>query len=227
MRKIRTTLFYFFFYSWTIIFFIVFSPVKFFTRNFAVFLSKIWTSSIMALSKKILGIDCIIHGEKNILNNKPILIASNHQAAWETFFLTYFFNDPVFILKKELKMIPILKWYFEKLDFIFIDRNKGFNSLKHTINSINNLVNKGRKIFIIFPEGTRLKPNEQGSLNPGVFAIHKILKMIVIPIKHDSGKYWINGKILKKPGKIKIEIFPPIKSLDKKKFLEKLRKIYY
>ena len=40
----------------------------------------------MALSKKILGIDCIIHGEKNILNNKPILIASNHQAAWETFF---------------------------------------------------------------------------------------------------------------------------------------------
>ena len=51
-------------------------------------------------------------------------------------------------------MIPILKWYFEKLDFIFIDRNKGFNSLKHTINSINNLVNKGRKIFIIFPEGT-------------------------------------------------------------------------
>ena len=39
-------------------------------------------------------------------------------------------------------MIPILKWYFEKLDFIFIDRNKGFNSLKHTINSINNLVNR-------------------------------------------------------------------------------------
>ena len=47
-------------------------------------------------------------------------------------------------------MIPILKWYFEKLDFIFIDRNKGFNSLKHTINSINNLVNKGEKFLSFF-----------------------------------------------------------------------------
>ena len=46
MRKIRTTLFYFFFYSWTIIFFIVFSPVKFFTRNFVVKLSNLWSFSV-------------------------------------------------------------------------------------------------------------------------------------------------------------------------------------
>ena len=117
MSVLNNIVYYIIFYLWSVLFFLFFSPVKFFTRNFAVFLSKIWTSSIMALSKKILGIDFIIHGEKNILNNKPILIASNHQAVWETFFFTHFFNDPVFILKKELKMIPILKEYSTKTGY--------------------------------------------------------------------------------------------------------------
>ena len=63
------------------------------------------------------------------------MIASNHQSPWETFFFVVFFDNPVFILKKELKIIPIMSWYFEKLDFIFIDRTKKLNSIKHIINS--------------------------------------------------------------------------------------------
>ena len=228
MRKIRTTFFYFIFYTWTIIFFIIFSPVKFFTRNFVVKLSNLWSSSVNFLCTKILGVNVIVCGKNNIPRDKSILVASNHQSAWETFFFTFLFNDPIFILKKELRFIPIMSWYFKKLGFIFIDRRKGLSSLRHIINSIKKLKNQSPKTFIIFPEGTRLLPGEKKEvLTPGVFAIKKKLKLPVIPVTHNSGEYWHNKKFLKTQGTIQVKIFPELKSLDKEDFFDELKDYFY
>ena len=228
MRKIRTTLFYFFFYSWTIIFFIVFSPVKFFTRNFVVKLSNIWSFSVSFLCERVLGLKVIVYGKNNIPQDRSILVASNHQSAWETFFFTFLFNDPIFILKEELRFIPIMSWYFKKLGFIFIDRKKGLNSLRHIINSIKKLKDGSPKTFIIFPEGTRMLPGEKKDLlTPGVFAIKKKLNLPVIPVKHNSGEYWHNKKFLKTQGTIQVNIFPELKSMDKKVFFNELKKYFY
>jgi len=228
MRKIRTTFFYFFFYTWTIIFFIIFSPVKLFTRNFAVKLSNLWSSIVNFLCAKILGVNVIVSGKNNLPSNKSILVASNHQSAWETFFFTFLFNDPIFILKKELRFIPIMSWYFTKLGFIFIDRRKGLNSLRHIINSIKKLKDQSPKTFIIFPEGTRLLPGEKKeALTPGVFAIKKKLKLPVIPVTHNSGEYWHNKKYLKTQGTIQVKIFPELKSLDKEVFFNELKDHFY
>lgn len=228
MSKIRATCFYFFFYVWTVIFFIIFSPVKFFTRNFVVKLSNIWSFSIYFLCKNILGVSVIVNGKNNIPKDKSILIASNHQSAWETFFFTFLFNDPIFILKKELRFIPIMSWYFKKLGFIFIDRSKGLNSLRHIIKSIKKLKDDSPKTFIIFPEGTRLHPGEKKeSLTPGVFAIKKNLNLPVIPVTHNSGEYWHNKKFLKTQGIIQVNIFPELKSLNKKVFFTELKDYFY
>ena len=228
MRKIRSTLFYFFFYSWTIIFFIVFSPVKLFTRNFVVKLSNIWSLSVSFLCERVLGLRVIVYGKNNIPQDRSILVASNHQSAWETFFFTFLFNDPIFILKEELRFIPIMSWYFKKLGFIFIDRKKGLNSLKHIINSIKKLKDGSPKTFIIFPEGSRILPGKKKDLlTPGVFAIKKKLNLPVIPVKHNSGEYWHNKKFLKTQGTIKVNIFPELKSLDKEVFLNELKKYFY
>ena len=156
------------------------------------------------------------------------MLASNHQSAWETFFFSFFFNKSVFVLKKELRKIPLMSWYFQKLGFIFIDRDKGFKSIKQIINSVTVLKKKGVKTLIIFPEGTRTKVNENGEINTGVFAIHKILKIPILVLKHNAGKYWQNKKFIKKPGTIQIQIFPVINKINKKKlFVEKIKELFY
>jgi len=156
------------------------------------------------------------------------LLASNHQSAWETFFFSFFFNKSVFVLKKELRKIPLMSWYFQKLGFIFIDRDKGFKSIKQIINSVTVLKKKGVKTLIIFPEGTRTKINENGEINTGVFAIHKILKIPILVLKHNAGKYWQNKKFIKKAGTIQIQIFPVINKINKKKlFVEKIKELFY
>ena len=211
MNLIRSSLFYLIFYSWTIIFFIIFSPVKFFSYNFVLKLAKFWTGSVIKLSRIILNINYELIGLENIPKERFFLLASNHQSAWETFFFSFFFNKSVFVLKKELRKIPLMSWYFRKLGFIFIDRDKGFKSIKQIINSVVTVLKKkGVKTLIIFPEGTRTKINENGEINTGVFAIHKILKIPILVLKHNAGKYWQNKKFIKKPGTIQIQIFPVI-----------------
>ena len=66
-----------------------------------------------------------------------------------------------------------MSWYFKKLGFIFIDRSKGLNSLKHIINSIKKLKDKSPKTFIIFPEGTRLLPGEKKRVADSRCICHK------------------------------------------------------
>ena len=118
--------------------------------------------------------------------------------------------------------------YFKELGFIFIDRNSGFKSIKNIILSIKNLEERGVRKFIIFPEGTRIPINSKGKINPGVFAIHKILKIPVLPVKHNSGKYWRNKRFIKEPGKIKVEFYPVIKkTYNRRLFMEKIEKIFY
>ena len=57
--------------------------------------------------KFFLSTKLIVKGRENIINSKKFFIASSHQSMFETFFLQTIFNSPVFILKRELLMIPI------------------------------------------------------------------------------------------------------------------------
>ena len=59
----------------------------------------------------------------------PLIVASKHQSMWETFALLQFFDQPLYILKRELKWIPLFGWYLLKLDMIGVVRGAGGRSL--------------------------------------------------------------------------------------------------
>ena len=80
-----------------------------------------WTSFCL---KIFLSTKIIIKGEENIINDKKFFIAASHQSMFETFFLQTIFNSPVFILKKELLMIPIFGWYLKQASNNFSTRYK-------------------------------------------------------------------------------------------------------
>ena len=221
MSHFRSLLFYFFFLTGTILFFSFFSPVKFFSYKGTVRLSRFWSKSVIYLAKYILNIDYRVSGLKNLPKDKNFLIVSNHQSAWETVFFSYYFSCPVFILKEELRKIPIFSWYFDKLGFIYINRQDKFSSLKHVVKSINLLISSGRKSFVIFPEGTRVEPNKKVELNLGFFAIHKMTGLPILPLVHNSGVFWKNKKFNKTRGDINIKILPMIKDLGNKSLAKK------
>ena len=222
MIFVRNLLFYIIFYFWSALFFSILFPVKFFSRNFTFIISEFWTFTVVKLSEWILGIAYSVKGEENIPESQFIL-ASKHQSAWETFFLPVLFTNSIFVLKKELDKIPILRGYFKKLGYIFVDKNSSHSSMRKLLTSAKNSIKTGIKTIMIFPEGTRVKINEKKDLNSGVYALYRSLNLPVLPITHNSGEFWINKKIIKKSGKINVTIFPPINpGLPKEDFMKKL-----
>ena len=187
---IRNFLFNAFFFMGIIFISIVFIPTFFLPQKITLIGGKImgfWASFCL---KFFLSTKLVIKGRKNIINNKKFFIASSHQSMFETFFLQTIFNSPVFILKKELLMIPIFGWYLKKIGSISIKRNKISKDNLGFFGDILKLINTSNRPLIIFPQGTRLLPEDRAPFKKGASRIYKELKISCQPIAINSGFTW-------------------------------------
>src|SRR5436190_1193874 len=91
-------------------------------------IAKCWARSSIWMLRVICNIKVEYRGLEKIPDG-PLIVASKHQSMWETFALLQFFDQPLFILKSELKWIPLFGWYLIKSDMIGIDRTAGGRSL--------------------------------------------------------------------------------------------------
>ena len=184
-----------------------------------------WTSFCLQffLSTKI-----IIKGEENIIKNRKFFIAASHQSMFETFFLQTIFNSPVFILKKELLMIPIFGWYLKKIGSISIKRNKVSKENLSFFSDISKQVNSSDRPLIIFPQGTRLPPEDRVPFKKGSSRIYEELKIACQPIAINSGNTWPKKGSLKINTILTISILKPIEpGLEKEIFLKDLENVIY
>ena len=170
----------------------------------------------------------IIKGKENIIKDKKFFIAASHQSMFETFFLQTLFNSPVFILKKELLMIPLFGWYLRKIGSISIKRNKVSKENLGFFDDILKLTNSSNRPLIIFPQGTRLLPQDRMPFKKGVSKIYDKLKVSCQPIAINSGYTWPKNGLKKIGTTLTVSILEPIEpGLDKEIFLNKLQnKIY-
>ena len=158
----------------------------------------------------VLSVKIYVKGKENIVKNEKFFIAVSHQSMFETFYLQTIFNSPVFILKKELLLIPIFGWYLKKIGSISINRNKVTKDNLGFFNDIKDIINKTQRPLIIFPQGTRVKPDERPPFKKGVGRIYNELKISCQPVAINSGHVWPK-KGLKIPNKqITISIMPKI-----------------
>jgi len=166
-----------------------------------------WTGFCL---KIFLSTKIMIKGRENILNNEKFFIAASHQSMFETFYLQTIFNSPVFILKKELLLIPIFGWYLKKIGSISIKRNKVTKDNLGFFQDISKIIKNSDRPLIIFPQGTRVLPDERPSFKKGASRIYEELKISCQPVAINSGYVWPK-KGLKKSNKIiTISILKPI-----------------
>ena len=169
---------------------ITFIPAFFLPQKITLFGGKImgyWTSFCL---KFFLSTKLVVKGRENIINNKKFFIASSHQSIFETFFLQTIFNSPVFILKKELLLIPIFGWYLKKIGSISIKRNKISKANLSFFGNVLSLINTSNRPLIIFPQGTRLQPEDRMPFKKGASRIYEELKIPCQPIAINSGFTW-------------------------------------
>ena len=178
--------------------------------------------------KIFLSVKIIIKGKENIMTNKKFFIAASHQSMFETFYLQTVFNSPVFILKRELLRIPIFGWYLKKIGSISINRNKVSRDNLEFFEDILKTVNSSDRPLIIFPQGTRVLPDERPSFKKGATRIYQELNIACQPVAINSGYVWPKKGQKNSKRTITISILTPISTgLKKENFLKILEEKIY
>ena len=225
---IRNVIFSIFFFSGIIIISLVFLPAFFLPQKIVLIGGKLmgyWTSFCL---KIFLSTKIVIKGKENIINNEKFFIASSHQSMFETFYLQTIFNSPVFILKKELLLIPIFGWYLKKIGSISIKRNKITKDNLGFFEDISKMINNSKRPLVIFPQGTRVLPDERTPFKKGASRIYEELKITCQPVAINSGFVWPKKGSKNSHRTITVSILKPISSgLTKEEFIKDLENNIY
>jgi len=225
---IRNFLFSIFFFGGIVFISLIFLPTFFLPQKTVLFGGKVmgyWTGLCL---KFFLSTKIIIKGLDNVLKDENFFIASSHQSMFETFYLQTIFNSPVFILKKELLQIPIFGWYLKKIGSISIKRDKVTKDNLGFLDGISKIIKNSKRPLIIFPQGTRVRPNERPPFKKGASRIYEELKIACQPIAINSGYVWPKNGSKSSYKIITISILKPINAgLRKEEFLKILEKSIY
>ena len=167
-----------------------------------------WAHAVLWWLKVTCNLRYTVTGREH-LPATPSIILSKHQSAWETIALQSIFPPQVWVLKRELLMIPFFGWGLWAVGSIPIDRSSGREALKKLVNHGKDRLKRGLWV-VIFPEGTRTAPGVRGKYHIGGAWLASHTETTVVPVAHNAGRFWRKNSILKYPGVIQVVIGQPI-----------------
>jgi 1-acyl-sn-glycerol-3-phosphate acyltransferase len=170
--------------------------------------AKYWARSSIWLLRVVCNTKVEYRGLEKIPKG-PLIVASKHQSMWETFALMPFFDQPLYILKRDLTWIPFFGWYLIKADMIGIDRDAGAKSLKDMARRAAEAVRHGRQL-IIFPEGTRRPVDAEPHYKSGIGLIYVDCGVTCLPVALNSGLFWPRRTFMRYPGTLVVEFLDPL-----------------
>ncbi|MBN9072593.1 MAG: 1-acyl-sn-glycerol-3-phosphate acyltransferase [Rhizobiales bacterium] len=223
MLVLRSVAFNAIFYLSLIVQMILWSPFYFLApRKAAWFVPKFWSRSSLWLYARVAGTKSDIAGEENLPAGSFIL-APKHQSFWDTIAFFPYLDDPLYILKRELRWIPFFGWYVMKMRMIPVDRGSRSKALRAVTAATRAEFARNPRQLIIYPEGTRRPPGAEPAYKWGIAELYNGLGLPVVPVAHVAGLYWPRRKFLRYPGTIRARFLKPIEpGLGKEAFMARL-----
>ncbi len=149
-------------------------------------------------------------GLENVDLSRPQVFAANHQSLLDSVALYDALPVPLlFIVKEELRRVPLLGVYLSAMGMIFIPRRQRRRSLEAMGLCAQRLA-EGRSI-LIFPEGTRSADGSIGPFKPGAFVPLIDAGAPVVPVAIEgTGKILPAGGFRVRRGRIRLAVGRPI-----------------
>jgi 1-acyl-sn-glycerol-3-phosphate acyltransferase len=206
MNLLRSALFALFFYPGTVVAVLAGIVATAIDREVLVDATYRWARYHRWCARVFLGVRARVEGT---LPTGAVLVAAKHQSMFETIDFLLLLDRPAVVLKRELADLPGWGAIARQYGVIPVDREGGAAALRRMLKAAQAAVAAGRPI-LIFPEGTRVRPGEQPSLQPGFAGLYKSLGIPVVPVALDSGRLWPRRSFVKRPGVVTILVGEPI-----------------
>jgi 1-acyl-sn-glycerol-3-phosphate acyltransferase len=218
---LRSLIYNVMFYLLLLLWLIVAIPTFLMPRAAIMTLARLWSRQNTWLLRVVCNVKVEYRGVEKIPKG-PLLVASKHQSMWETFALVQRFDQPLYILKRELTRIPFFGWYLMKAGMVSVDRRAGGRALLKMVRQASEEVRRGRQL-IIFPEGTRRPVGAPPQYKPGVAQLYASCRVNCLPVALNSGLFWPRRTFMRYPGTLVVEfldLVPP--GLARDEFLERI-----
>lgn len=210
MSLIRALVFNAVFYTALALYVVVGSPFLLMPRPWLLWMVTNWGRLFLWICRVFGGLKLEIRGREN-LPPGPVMIASKHQSAWETLAFLALFDDPCFVLKRELSFIPFFGWFILRLNHIPLDRRGGSAVLSGLVAAVKRELARGHgRQVIFFPEGTRRAPGAPPAYKVGVALAYVGAKTPCVPVALNAGLYWPRRSLRLRPGTVVVEFLPAI-----------------
>lgn len=221
MLVLRSVAFNILFYLNLVFYIVVAIPTFALPRRAFITLAKAWGRTSNWLLRVVAGVNVEYRGLEKIPPGAAI-VASKHQSVWETFTLVTLFDDPTYIVKRELMWIPFFGWYLWKSDMIPVERARG-GAMAGMMERARTELARGRQI-IIFAEGTRTAPGAPPAYKGGFASLYAATNVPCLPVALNSGLFWPRRKFLRYPGTIVLDVLDPIPpGLDRETFAARVQ----
>jgi 1-acyl-sn-glycerol-3-phosphate acyltransferase len=220
MTVFRSALFMLWFALATMLIAVLCLPALALPRRASAWVGHIWSAATLFGLKACAGLHYEVRGTSP---KGGVLVASKHMTMWDTLALYLLLGDPAMVLKRELLRVPFYGWYLWGAGSIAIDREGRANALRKMSEAASKVISEGRPV-LIFPEGTRKKPDAEPDYKSGVAGLYRQMDVACVPVALNSGLFWTGpGGFLKKRGRIIVEFLPSIPSgLKRTDFMELL-----
>lgn len=122
-----------------------------------------------------------VTGFENLKPKQSYIFVLNHQSVFDIF-VVYGWLPNIFkwLMKVELRKIPLVGIACESAGHIFIDRSNPITA-KHSIEKAEMQLKNGVSL-VVFPEGTRTYTGEMGKFKRGTFHIASDLSLPIVPV---------------------------------------------
>jgi 1-acyl-sn-glycerol-3-phosphate acyltransferase len=169
-----------------------------------------WAKVMLVVLRVVCGIRHEVRGLENI-PQQPHIVLCKHQSAWETLALQLIFPPQVWVLKRELLMLPFFGWALALTSPIAINRSDGKGAVKQLLKQGKQRLADGFCV-VIFPEGTRIPYGQRGKYKIGGALLAASSGVPVVPVAHNAGRLWGRNAFSKHPGLVTLSIGKPIET---------------
>lgn len=124
-------------------------------------------------------------GREKLQKNCSYVFVSNHQGPYDIFLIYgYLGHSFRWLMKKELRSIPLIGWACEKAGHIMVDKS-GPKAIAKTQKQARETLKNGISV-VVFPEGSRTFTGHMAPFRRGPFMLGHQLQLPIVPITIDG-----------------------------------------